>query len=62
MGSTTKRERLYIVQGLYWGSTDWEDLTASADREEAHADLWAYRDNDPSGIFRIRRRTEEASA
>ena len=62
MNSTTKRVRLYIVQGIYPGGNGWEDLTAATNGHEARTDLAAYRDNDPTGIFRLVRRIEEVPA
>ena len=49
----------WVVLGKY--GHGWEDLTASSVREEARADLKAYRVNEPGIRHRMLRRKETPS-
>lgn len=57
--TTAAAATLYIVQGDY--GQGWEDLTASADRDEAMEDLRAYRENTNDRVRFIKRRVQEGS-
>ena len=49
-----KTEDLHVVQ--MFTSCGWEDVAASTKSKESRADLKAYRENDPTYLYRLIRR------